>query len=155
MASGKKFDRPALVVGILLFVAAGVTAFDASRLKAGFTYGISPAAMPYVVSVFLALLGIGHFISAFREGLPEPDEADWKAFGWVSGGLLALIACIWLGAGFVLGSTLLFAFTARAFGRKAIVADLAIGFVLSLLVFLLFNNLLTLTLPEGPLERLF
>ena len=61
---------------------------------------------------------------------------------------------IWLGGGFILGSTLLFAFTARAFGRKAILADVLLGFVLSLGIFFLFNKLLTLALPMGPLERL-
>ena len=51
--------------------------------------------------------------------------------------------------------TLLFAFTARAFGRRALIADLVIGFVLSTLIFLMFNKLLQLALPMGPLERLF
>lgn len=67
----------------------------------------------------------------------------------------SLVAALWFGAGFILGSTLLFAFTARAFGRKAFPADLALGFVLATVIFLLFNKLLTLALPMGPFERLF
>jgi putative tricarboxylic transport membrane protein len=59
-----------------------------------------------------------------------------------------------LGGGFILGSALLFAFTARAFGRRALLVDLLIGAVVGLLVYLLFHGLLTLALPEGPLERL-
>jgi putative tricarboxylic transport membrane protein len=48
----------------------------------------------------------------------------------------------------------LFAATATAFGRRAIHIDLAIGLVLAIVVFLLFDKLLTLSLPAGPLERL-
>ncbi|WP_234894209.1 hypothetical protein [Sinorhizobium fredii] len=50
---------------------------------------------------------------------------------------------------------MLFAFTARAFGRKALLADLATGAVMGLIIFLLFNKLLSLALPQGPFERLF
>jgi putative tricarboxylic transport membrane protein len=45
--------------------------------------------------------------------------------------------------------------TAAAFGRRAFFIDLAIGFVLGLAVYLVFTKLLALSLPAGPLERLF
>ena len=82
------------------------------------------------------------------------EDVDYAAVGWVALALASLIAAVALGAGFILASTLLFAFTARAFGRRALPADLLIGFVLGLLVYLLFNGLLTLALPAGPIERL-
>jgi putative tricarboxylic transport membrane protein len=50
--------------------------------------------------------------------------------------------------------TILFAATATAFGRRAIAADLIIGFVIAVVIYLAFSKLLTLGLPEGPLERL-
>ena len=75
--------------------------------------------------------------------------------GWVALGLGSLIAALWFGAGFIIGSTLLFVFTARAFGRRAWLADLALGLGLATGIFLLFNKLLTLSLPMGPVERLF
>ncbi|KAB0676875.1 tripartite tricarboxylate transporter TctB family protein [Aureimonas leprariae] len=153
-AKPRSFDRPAAVVGLILVAVAAVLAFDASRMSKVALYGIGPTAMPNVLAVFFALLGFAHFVAAFRGGLPEPEAADWKAFGWVGGALVALIAVIGLGGGFIIGSTLLFAMTARAFGRRAFAVDLAIGFAIALLVFLLFNNLLSLTLPQGPLERL-
>ena len=52
-------------------------------------------------------------------------------------------------------TAVLFAATATAFGRRAIHIDLAIGLVLAVVVFLLFDKLLTLSLPAGPIERLF
>lgn len=155
-------DRVPVVVGIILLAAAAIVAMDANHIQSGFTYGISPAAVPFVVAGFLALLGAGHLVVAFRRRDPaddsdawNPGPADWKAVSFVLAGLGCLMAAIAAGVGFISGSALLFALTARAFGRRAFVVDLAIGAVLALLVFLLFNNLLSLTLPEGPIERLF
>ena len=48
----------------------------------------------------------------------------------ILGGLAALIAIIGLGGGFILATAMLFATTSPAFGRRALLADLAIGFVL-------------------------
>ena len=68
---------------------------------------------------------------------------------------MALIALIGLGGGFIPAITILFAATSTAFGRRAFLADVAIGFGLSLVAYLMFDKLLTLSLPAGPLERLF
>ena len=65
-----------------------------------------------------------------------------------------LIAIIEFGGGFIPAIAILFAATSAAFGRRAVIADLIIGAVLALIVFLLFSKLLTLSLPMGPLERL-
>ncbi|WAJ26409.1 tripartite tricarboxylate transporter TctB family protein [Antarcticirhabdus aurantiaca] len=151
--SGRRVDRPAIIVGVVLLAAAAVVAYDANNIHAGFTYGISPSAVPFVIAAFLAVLGVGHFVAAFKEGLPTPDEADWGAVGLMSAGLFGLIASIAFGGGFILGSTILFALTARSFGRKALIADIAIGFVLGLFIYILFNRLLGLGLPSGRIER--
>jgi putative tricarboxylic transport membrane protein len=149
-----RVDRPALVIGIGLLAIAGIVAWDTSRMAITATYGIGPEAMPYLIAVFLAILGVGHLVSALREGLPVPEGADYGAIGWISAGLIGLIGSIGLGGGFIIGTAILFALTARAFGRRALLIDVGIGLVLGVLIFFLFNNLLSLTLPEGPLERL-
>ncbi|WP_105404635.1 tripartite tricarboxylate transporter TctB family protein [Neorhizobium sp. T7_12] len=153
--SVRRPGRAPLVVGIILLASAIVVALDANRIQGGFTYGISPAAVPYVIAGFLALLGIGHFIAAFRSEAAEVEAADWRAVSLVAGGLLGLMASIALGGGFIVGSALLFALTARSFGRGALLADLAIGAGLGLVIFLTFNKLLSLTLPMGPIEHFF
>jgi len=148
-------DRPKLVTGIILLAFAAVTAYDAYSMSFRSAYGLNPNTASYLVAGILAILGIGHFISAARPGEGAAVvEADWKAVGMMGLALASLIACVYFGAGFIAGSTLLFAFTARAFGRKAFIVDVIIGFVIAVLIFLLFNKLLTLTLPMGPLERL-
>ena len=103
----------------------------------------------------LATLGLGHIVVAFRDGLPVPEHADGVAIGWIALGLVALLLCIAFGAGFILATTILFAATARAFGRRALLVDAAIGLGLGVAIHLLFSKLLTLSLPAGPLERLF
>lgn len=148
------YDWRALLVGALLLALAGAILWDANNQTIQTTYGIGPTAMPFVVAGFLGMLAIGHFFVAFRKGLPESPLADGVAMGWISLGLFALLGLMLVGGGFVLAATLLFAFTARGFGRRALLVDLAIGFVIAMTIFLVFNKLLSLTLPTGPLERL-
>ena len=151
----RRIDVPALVVAGLLFGAAALVIRDAAVMTMATSIGVGPEAMPYSVGAFLIALGIGHLVLAVRSGLPRPaTEADPVAIGWLAGGLVALIACIAFGAGFIPATALLFAATSRAFGRQALPVDLAIGAVLGVAIYLLFSKLLALGLPEGPLERL-
>jgi putative tricarboxylic transport membrane protein len=151
----RRADKRALVVGIALFVFAALVWRDAAAQTLSATYGIGPAAMPYVVAGALAALSLGHIVVAFRDGLPVPEHADGIAIGWIAFGLVALLLCIAFGAGFILATTILFAVTSRAFGRRALLVDATIGFGLGVAIHLLFSKLLTLSLPAGPLEHLF
>jgi putative tricarboxylic transport membrane protein len=151
----RRADKRALMMGLALFVFAGLVLRDGAAQTVSATYGIGPAAMPYVIATALAALGVGHIVVAFRDGLPVPERADVVAIGWIALGLVALLLCIAFGAGFVLATTILFATTARAFGRRAMLVDAAIGFGLGVAIHLLFSKLLTLSLPTGPIERLF
>lgn len=148
-------NKPALIVGVLLLIVAALVGYDASQQTITSIYGVGPTAMPYVVASGLVILGLAHFFVAFREGLPEPEEADRNALLWIAGGLAFLIACIGLGGGFSIAIAVVFACTARGMGRQALLVDAAIGLVLGLAIFLVFAKLLTLILPSGPLERLF
>ena len=151
--TGKSVDRAAVVVGLLLLALEAVTVFDARRLTITSAYGMGPEAVPYLIAGGLALLALGHFVFAFRNALPEREETDPQAIAWIAAGLFALIAVIGLGGGFVPAMMLLFAATARAFGRRAFLVDLLIGLVLGVFLYLRFTKLLTLSLPQGPLER--
>lgn len=153
-ATRKRPEVSALIVAAALFVASAAIAIDANRLEITSTYGLGPKAVPFVIAAGLALLGIGHVVMAFAGEWPEPEPGDPKAILLILGGLAALIALIGLGGGFIPATTVLFAATATAFGRRAYLTDLAIGFVLAVIVFLIFDKLLTLSLPSGPIERL-
>jgi putative tricarboxylic transport membrane protein len=150
----RRVDVAGLIIAAALLVLAAVIAWDMTNLQISSVYGVGPKAMPIVVATGLALLAVGNLVMAIRGELPERESSDPKAILLIVGGLAALIALIGLGGGFIPGMAILFAATSTAFGRRAIVADLAIGFGLGVVIYLLFVKLLTLSLPVGPLERL-
>jgi putative tricarboxylic transport membrane protein len=153
-STARRPDPVAIVVALLLVLLGGVIAFDIGRLDLAATYGLGPKAMPLVVAGGLFLLAAGNAVMAFTSGLPKREDLDPQAILLILGGFAILIALIGLGGGFIPATTILFATTARAFGRRAILVDLAIGFVLGAAAYLLFDKLLSLSLPAGPLERL-
>ena len=153
--ASRRVDSAGVVIAIALAALAAVLVWDANQLQSNNPYGMGPHVMPVVIAVGLALLAIGNLVEALRGTLPARESADPKTVWLILGGLAFLIAIIGLGGGFILATTALFVTTAKAFGRRAFLADLAIGFVLTTLIYLAFDRLLTLSLPAGPLERLF
>ena len=151
----RRFDPAGVVVAAILAVLAGVIVWDMTTLQITQTYGVGPKAMPIVVAVGLGLLSIGNIVMAVRGEFPEREKPDHLPILLILGGLAAVIVLIGIGGGFILSMTILFAATATAFGRRAILVDLAIGFALGLGAYLMFAKLLSLSLPAGPLERLF
>jgi putative tricarboxylic transport membrane protein len=153
--SERRPDTAGMVIAGVLLLIALVIFWDTSSLQLATTYGVGPKAMPYVIATGMAALAAGNFWLAWRGDFPVRESFDPKAIAFILGGLAALIAIIGLGGGFIPATAILFAATATAFGRRAIHIDLAIGLVLAVVVFLLFDKLLTLSLPAGPIERLF
>lgn len=150
----RRVDPAGLVIALTLAAVAAVLVWDANQLQSNTTYGMGPHAMPIVIAIGLGILAIGNLIDALRGNLPPRESADPKAVLLILAGLALLIAIIGLGGGFILATTALFVTTARAFGRRAVLADLVIALVLTTLIYLAFDRLLTLSLPAGPLERL-
>ena len=151
----RRVDPAGIVVAALLALLAGVILWDMTTLQITQTYGVGPKAMPIVVAIGLGLLAIGNLVLAFRGGFPEREPAAHLPVALILGGLVAVIVVIGIGGGFIPAVTILFAATAAAFGRRAILTDLAIGFVLGTAAYLMFSKLLSLSLPMGPLEWLF
>jgi putative tricarboxylic transport membrane protein len=152
--AARRIDPAGIVVAAALAALAAVLVLDASRLPATSMYGMGPEAMPIVIAVGLGLLAIGNLIDALRGNLPPRESADPKPVLLILGGLAALIAIIGLGGGFIPATSILFVATSAAFGRRAILTDAVIALVMSTLIYLAFDRLLTLSLPSGPLERL-
>jgi putative tricarboxylic transport membrane protein len=150
----KRFDPAGVVVALALALIAGVILWDMSQLQITSAYGVGPKMMPIVVACGLLVLAVANLVMALRGDMPPRESADPKAILLILGGLAALIVIIGLGGGFIPATAILFAATAAAFGRKAFITDLIIGFVLGVVIFLIFDKLLTLSLPFGPLERL-
>jgi putative tricarboxylic transport membrane protein len=150
----RRADTAGLAIAAVLLLIAAVIFWDTASLQLAPTYGLGPKAMPYVVAICLALVAAGNFVLAWRGDFPPRERADPKSIILILGGLAALIAIVGLGGGFIPATAVLFVATSAAFGRRNIVIDLAIGLMLGVVAFLLFDKLLTLALPAGPIERL-
>ena len=148
-------DRAGIVISLALLAVAAVLVIDALRIQANVVYGLGPQAMPIIVAIGLAILAAGNLVNAIRGADAEREDMDFRPVLLILAGLAVMIAIIGLGGGFIPAMMVLFAATATAFGRRAIVTDLVIGFVLATVIYLGFSKLLTLSLPAGPLERLF
>ncbi|MBO1905087.1 tripartite tricarboxylate transporter TctB family protein [Microvirga sp. 3-52] len=151
----RRIDVAGLVIALLLLALAGLVWWDMTKLQILSPYDLGPKVMPIVVSIGLTLLAIGNAVGALRGDLPARDSLDWKPIALILGGLACLIILIAIGGGFMIGTALLFATTSAAFGRRAFPTDLLIGAVIAVFIYVLFAKLLTLSLPAGPLERLF
>ncbi|WIW48637.1 tripartite tricarboxylate transporter TctB family protein [Bradyrhizobium sp. 62B] len=150
----RRVDRAGIVIAALLAVLAAVLVWDARGLSSTAMYGMGPEATPVVIACGLALLAIGNFIDAVRGNLPARESTDPVPVFLILVGLALLIAIIGFGGGFILATSALFVTTSAAFGRRAILVDSIIAVVMSTLIYLAFDRLLTLSLPTGPLERL-
>ncbi len=148
-------DWAGVAIAAALALLAMVIVLDAMRIQANVTYGMGPEAIPIAIAIGLGVLAIGNLVNALRGDFPEREDMDFRPVGLVLAGLVAMIAIIGLGRGFIPAMTVLFAATATAFGRRAILTDLAIGFVIGTIIYIAFSRLLTLSLPAGPIERLF
>jgi putative tricarboxylic transport membrane protein len=152
--ASRRIDRAGLVIALALAALAAVLVWDANQLQSNTIYGMGPQAMPIVIAIGLGILAIGNLIDALRGNLPLRESADPKAVLLILAGLALLIAIIGLGGGFIFATTALFVTTSAAFGRRAILTDSAIALVMTTVIYLAFDRLLTLSLPAGPLERL-
>lgn len=154
-SASRRVDPAGVVIALALAALAAVLVWDASQLQSNNPYGMGPHVMPVVIAIGLGILAIGNLVEAMRGNWPARESADPRAVWLILGGLALLIAIIGLGGGFIAATTALFAATATAFGRRAVLTDLGIGLVLTTLIYIAFSRLLTLSLPAGPLERLF
>jgi putative tricarboxylic transport membrane protein len=148
-------------------VSAGVLALGAIvlagawELPAGGGYAqVGPGVVPRIVGGVLLLLGALLLREALTGGFRGVDEEaevhlpmDWKAFGWLSGGII-LYGLLVERAGFLIASTLLFVAVARGFTSRRWLSNALVGLALAAFIFAVFNYGLGLQLPAGILKGL-
>jgi Tripartite tricarboxylate transporter TctB family. len=146
-------DGAALVIAAILGGLAAVIVWQTMQMRVPpVQQRVGPTVFPYIVAAGLALLAVGTLVSALRNGFPERSRDDYRPIFWVVGGLVAQILLLST-AGFSIATGVLFAFTARAFGRGPLWQTIPIGIVFSFLVWFIFARGLQLSLPQGALER--
>jgi putative tricarboxylic transport membrane protein len=155
--SGPRWQTQCGIAVALLLVAAALW-FDTRQLPASPAVGVGPSAALKLVGAFVAILGIAHFVSAWRARAAghgtTADRGNHASLGIVLAALVGQILLLELGSGFIVSSLWLFALTARGFGERVSAKLVAIGAVLSVAVYFFFTKALSLALPAGPLERL-
>ncbi|MBJ3785273.1 tripartite tricarboxylate transporter TctB family protein [Devosia sediminis] len=147
-------DGAALVIAVILAGLAAIIFWQTSQMRVPpIQARVGPTVFPYVIATGLALLAVGTAISALRNGFPARSKDDYGPIAWIIGGLVAQILLLST-AGFSIATGVLFAFTAKAFGRGPLWQTIPIGVVFCFVVWFLFAKGLQLSLPAGPLERL-
>jgi len=153
--SSRRPDGAALVIAALLGGLAVIIFWQTRAMPVSGQYAkVGPTTLPYAMAGFLALLAIGHVFAAFRHGVQERDADRLGPMLWIVGGLVLQMLLLKT-AGFAIATGLLFAFTARGFGKGPLWFTVPLGIVVSLVIWLIFSGLLNLSLPAGPLEHLF
>jgi putative tricarboxylic transport membrane protein len=151
--SGRR-DLAGLGIAVGLFALAAVIYGDASGYPVRRSYAqFGPEIFPYLVALGIAILAGITVAVAWRGGFEARERLNIGGLSWVTAAIVIEFLMLSFGAGFIPASTVLFACAARAFGQTTLGLNLAIGAILSTLLFLLFRYALGLALPNGPLER--
>jgi putative tricarboxylic transport membrane protein len=137
--------RPRWAAFIIAAGLAGLAALilvDAAALKQDGGYaGVGPADVPRIIAYGLLALAVMTVVAGLKGDLPRPPRQAPAPVLWIMGGLLGQVALLHI-VGFVISGALLFGMTG------------AVGFVLALVIFGVFDRILKLNLPGGPLEML-
>ncbi len=153
--AGRRPDWAALVIAAALAAIAAVIAWDASGIRTAAAYArVGPKTFPFIVAACLAGLALWTAVAAFRRDFPEREPMIVSPIVWIVGGLAAQLLLL-RPAGFSIATGLLFAATATAFGHRRLWLSLPVGIALAFAVWIVFARGLKLSLPAGPLERLF
>jgi putative tricarboxylic transport membrane protein len=133
--------------------------YGALSLPQAATYAVvGPGLFPAVIGAGLVVLGV-LLLAAVARGEPfEPQETEdadpsrrpSPAALWTTtaAGIVPLLLIRPLG--FPLAAAVTFALTARAFGSRRLLADVAVGVLLGVACWLLFSRVLGLSLPGFP-----
>ena len=151
----RRSDRAALVIAVVLVLAGlgmGWGTWSAGGVSMNTPVG--PKTVPYIIAGALVILGALTAVAAMRGDFPERERQDFPPMLWIIGGLAVQLLTM-KSVGFSIATGLLFAATAKGFGKGPLWKTVPIGIVFSFVVWLLFAKGLQLTLPAGPLERLF
>ena len=147
-------DGAALLIAVVLAAIAAVIVWQTLQMRVlPIQAKVGPQVFPYAIAGGLLLLSVGTAVSALRGSFPPREQDNYGPMLWIIGGLVGQMLLIgW--AGFSIGTAVLFAFTAKGFGRGPLWQTIPIGFVLAFVIWFIFSHGLQLALPAGPIERL-
>ena len=142
-------------VAVAVLALAGIIVWQAGTIPSPLYAQLGPRVAPYIVGAGLAILGAALLVAAltrrWRAEAEEDGAPDLPALAWLSAGLVLNVLLI-QPLGFVLASTILFAFVARGFGSTRWLRNAAIGLAIALLAFVGFEKILGIHVGAGILE---
>jgi putative tricarboxylic transport membrane protein len=158
-------DRSELGICALLAVLGILVLVDAIRIPTDFAQRgpVGPKAVPVVVGVLLLVTAALLVRDVLRGGRGEAEAgedidldapSDWRTVLLLSAAFLANAALIGV-VGLPISGAVLFWGAAYALGSRNFVRDPLIAAGVSIVTFVLFNNLLGVPLPGGPLMEVF
>lgn len=154
--------RPQLVIVSLIVVAIGAAVTVLSTMIAigpGVAI-VGPQTFPFGIGLLLLACGLLLFLEAVKAPWdceaadPHTPALDLAPMAILCCGMVVNVALI-KSAGFIIASTLMFAFTAKAFGARRLWLSLVIGFVLAIVTYYGFAQMLDLRIGGGLIEDLF
>ncbi len=147
-------DGAAFAIALTLAGFGLLLLWEGARLpdRGGYS-GVGPDAAPRFIGGCLLVLSAWTALAAWRgEFDPRPRQKVVPLL-WIVAGLVLQLALLNV-AGFAIASGILFACTAAGFGLRRLVLTLPFGIGFALAVYGVFDGLLRLNLPAGPLEHL-
>jgi putative tricarboxylic transport membrane protein len=155
-----------VVVALLLLAGCAIVIFDSVRLGAGWQGGEGPGPgyFPFYVAVILAIASLINLVSALRGHGGGEVFVALRPFGRVLAVLIPSSIFVGLIGGFSVGpvdvpglgiyvsSALFLFFFMVIIGRENPFKSLAVGAVVPLGLFLMFEKWFLVPLPKGPLE---
>lgn len=154
-------SSPAEIAVALGVVALGaLVLIETARTQSPATSGaVGPRTFPFIIGSLLVVVGLALVVEVARGGRGQPaaDEdvdlaapSDWRAMGSIAVSFLAHVLLV-VPAGWPVAGAVLFAGVAWALKAPPLRAAV-IGVVLAAIVFVLFDQVLLVPLPAGPLE---
>lgn len=146
----------ALLLALGVLVLTDVLTMEGSFVQRG---PVGPKTMPVVVGCALLLVAVVLAVDVLRGGRGEAEggedvdldePADWRTVVLLAGVFLGC-AVLFVPLGFPASGALLFWGSASVLGSRNTTRDPLIAAVLSVVVFLVFDSLLGVPLPGGPL----
>ena len=149
---GRRPDGAAFAIGAALMAFGALLIREGGRIpnKQGYA-GVGPGDVPWLVGWALVALGLATVWQGWRNPAPPRPKQQAVPLLWLLGGMVVMVATIH-SVGFVAGATILFTCAAAAFGERRFHIAIPSGLALGLFIYAVFDVLLQLNLPAGPVE---